>query len=365
MQLPKNRESGQVLIMALILLAVGGLLVVPGLNLASTSLSYHQLIEGKTLESYSADSGVQYGLGKLRNDPEGYKTSPLEESFTLNGLTIDVTVEHISGIVHKITSTATSDSGRSTTIECYTSTTSGLLKNVVVSNGNMQMQETVVYAVAGDADMFINGDLQLQDSTVNGSVTYIGTLSMSNSVVTGELTQGGEPEELPPIDAQYWEDAAKSGGTNNGILQIKDEVDYHLGPLYITGDLQIQNSSVILDGTVYVVGNIQMQGNSNITGSSVVVAEYLIQLQGTSYDTENIPIIMSVYNDITVQANSLIGAVLYAPNGDITIQDNSEIYGSVIGNFVQIQRSTLIYTADVQSTEGVPGSQVSIFTYSY
>ncbi len=363
----KNRESGQALILALIVLALGALLVTPTLNLAYTSVKYHGRAMEKTLEVYSADSGIQYGLAKLRNDPEGYKEPTPGDSFTLNGITTDVTIEHVSGIVHKITSTATSDSGRSTTIVCFTSTTSGLLENVVVSNGDMQMQESVISADAGDADIFVNGDLQLQESTVNGDITYTGSLDtdIPISVVTGNLTHGGEPEELPPIDIEYWEDAAKSGGTNLGNLEIKDETDYHLGPLYITGDLQIQNSSVILDGTVYVVGQIQMQDNSTVTGSSVVVAEGLIQLQSASYDTENIPVIMSAYNDITVQAGSEIGAVLYAPNGAITMQDNSELYGSAIGSYVQLQNVTLIYTADVQSTEGVPGSQVNVFTYSY
>lgn len=368
MKLPKNRQSGQVLILALILLAVGGALMVPTLNLAYTSVKYHGQATEKTLEVYSADSGVQYALCKLRNDPEGYKAAPVSENFTLNGKTVYVTIEHISGIVHKITSTGTSDSGRSTTIECYTTTTSGLLEHVAVSNGDMQLQETIVTSapVEGEADIFINGDFQLQESTVYGDVTYTGNLNMDEySVVTGELTQGGEPEELPPVDAQYWEDAAKAGGTNNGNKQIKDKTDYHLGPLYITGDLQIQNSSVILDGTVYVVGQIQMQDNSTVVGSSVLVAEGLVQLQGASYDTENIPMIMSVYNSITVQAGSEIGAVLYAPNGDIKIQDYSVLYGSAIGNYVQIQKSILIYTADIQSSEGIPGSQIDVFTYSY
>ena len=364
----KNRESGQALILALIVLALGALLVTPTLNLAYTSVKYHGRTTEKYLEVYSADSGVQHALCRLRNNPEGYKEPSSPENFTLNGKTVYVTIEHVSGIVHKITSTATSDSGRSTTIECYTTTTSGLLENVAVSNGDMVLQETIVTSapVEGEADIFINGKLTIQESTVYGDATYTSSLSVGGDwLVTGELTQGGEPEPLPPVDAGYWEDAAKSGGTNNGNKQIKDETDYHLGPLYITGDLQIQNSSVILDGTVYVVGQIQMQDNSTVTGSSVIVAEGLVQLQGASYDTENIPMIMSVDNSITVQANSQIGAVLYAPNGEIIIQDYSVLYGSAIGNFVQIQKSTLIYTADIQASEGIPGSQIDVFTYSY
>lgn len=361
----KKRESGQALILALIVLALGALLVTPTLNLAYTSSTYHGRAMEKYQEVYAADSGVQYGLGKLRNDPEGYKETSLEESFTLNGATVNVTVEHVSGTVHKITSTATSDSGKSTTIESYTSTTSGLLENVVLSNGDMQLQDSVISADAGDADIFVNGDFQLSDSEVNGNVTYTGTLTMDElSVVTGNLTQGGEPEELPEIDIEYWESAAKSGDTENRDKLIKNKNDYALGPLYIDGDLTIQNSSVILGGTVYVTGQIQMQAGSTVTGSSVMVGEGQIQLQGAGYDTENIPVIMSAYENIQVQAGSQIAGVLYAPNGAVTMQ-YSVLYGSAIGSYVQIQNSLLIYTSDVQSSEGVPGSQVGLFTYSY
>ncbi|GAJ00597.1 unnamed protein product, partial [marine sediment metagenome] len=59
MNLLKNGQSGQALVMALVLLALGSLLVVPILDLAGTSLNYHQVIEKDTLETYSADSGVE------------------------------------------------------------------------------------------------------------------------------------------------------------------------------------------------------------------------------------------------------------------------------------------------------------------
>ena len=71
MKIMKNRESGQALVLALILLALGSLIIVPGLNLSTISLKYHQTIESKTLEGYSADAGVEYALCKLYNDPGG------------------------------------------------------------------------------------------------------------------------------------------------------------------------------------------------------------------------------------------------------------------------------------------------------
>jgi hypothetical protein len=53
------------MIMALILLVVGGLLIVPTVNLTSTSLNYHRIIEENTQELYAADSGMQYAQWHL------------------------------------------------------------------------------------------------------------------------------------------------------------------------------------------------------------------------------------------------------------------------------------------------------------
>ena len=56
MKLAKKGQSGQALIMALILLALGSLLVVPLLGQSFTNLKYHGMIQQETLQVYSADS---------------------------------------------------------------------------------------------------------------------------------------------------------------------------------------------------------------------------------------------------------------------------------------------------------------------
>ncbi len=103
MKLLKSRESGQTMVMALILLAVGSLMVVPMLNQSFTNLGYHQSIECRTLTSYSADSGVEYVLCKLYNAPGAYTETPLQESFNLNDRTVSVTAEYVGGGIYDIT----------------------------------------------------------------------------------------------------------------------------------------------------------------------------------------------------------------------------------------------------------------------
>lgn len=362
----RSGEAGQALVMALILLALGAAVMVPTLNFSFTSIKYHELIEGKTLESYSADSGVHYALAKLRDDPVGYRTQLLDHTFSINDRTVNVTAEYQDNNVYKITSVATSANGKSTTIESCASATSGLFQHVAVSNGKMEIKNTIIDSapVSGEANLFSNGDFVMAESKLYGSVNVLGTVDIdwATSVITGDVTQEGEPYELPPVDTQFWQDQAEKGETYED-LNIKDAVDMPLGPLYITGNLQIQNSSIILVGTVYVVGTVQVQ-DSTLVGSEALIAESSVTLQTGAYDTENIPLIMSVNSTILCQSGSIVRAILYAPLSSLTLQGTT-LYGSAVGKEVTFKESFVTYVSEVQAIEGLPGSQVNIFTYSY
>ena len=97
-------ESGQALVWALILMAIGIVLLVPVLSLAGTSLRAAQIHEAKTLEFYAADAGMQDALSRIRlDDSEGGFELPQgfgdQVSYTLdeeiNGRQVDVTIETV------------------------------------------------------------------------------------------------------------------------------------------------------------------------------------------------------------------------------------------------------------------------------
>ena len=93
----RSGERGYALILVLILLAVGALLLVPTLSLASTTLKSKQITTDILMEQYARDGGVEYALWELQY---GTVTSQLstegEEAnyqITLNGVTPDVTIK--------------------------------------------------------------------------------------------------------------------------------------------------------------------------------------------------------------------------------------------------------------------------------
>ena len=186
MNLLKNGQSGQALVMALVLLALGGLLVVPILDLAGTSLNYHQVIEKDTLETYSADSGVEYALCKLGNDPEGYQANLLQDSFTINSRNVDVSAQYLGDDIYKITSTATTDSSSSTTIESYVHIPPypSFFNNAISSKG--------VVTIRPGGEVF--GDVQY-----NGILDNKGTIY--GETITDEIKGWPTVEELSEF---YW-----------------------------------------------------------------------------------------------------------------------------------------------------------------
>ena len=365
MRLLRKREAGVAMIMALIMLALGGLLVTPALKLALTSLKYHGTIERRTMESYAADSGVQYALCRLRNEPS---SDNFTDNFTLNGRTVSVTAEDMGSNIHKITATATSSGGRSTTIESYFRTLSIFSEHVVISNGDVDINGSYIHAfdgegdpVEGEADMHSNGEFVMDWSELDGHITYVGGYDITHSSYLDD-PQVGEVKELPEIDTEFWAEKAKATGD---IRYGKVEAVDSLGPTYIYGDLDIQDSAVTLTGTVYVTGDVVIKGESIVTGAETLLAEGDVDIKSTDYDPDNLPLIMSVYGNIECKQDSWVGALLYAPTGMIDLKSDCKLYGSAVGNEVIIKNSEVIYIIEIPDPEDLPGAEVIVITYGY
>jgi len=321
MRLLKNRESGQALVMVLIVLVLGSLLVIPALTLASTSLEYHGVVQKSTLETYAADSGVQYALCELGNNPREFVEELPSE---VNGRTVNVTVEYMGGDIYKITSTATSVSGSITTIESYVH----LRPYAIIANST----EGILTA--------------RHDTITNGDIYYTGVLEIiDNAVVYGEIIDG-YPIDLG-IDPEEYKAEAQSGGTHEGDLIINSS-PYSLGPLHITGKLTIEpGMNVTLGGTVYVDKNINIKDDVIITGTGNLLSENQTD-EGKSIEIhkrvtiscDNLPLIMVVGStkELKVGDGCDITGILYAPNGKIHFHARgpSNVYGVLIGRDVRI-----------------------------
>ena len=82
----RKGESGQAFIMLLIILAIGTLLIVPAMNLTSTSLKSSEVVYDEVRSLYAADGAQEYVLWKLRWAAWG-------SSFTENGQSANLAVD--------------------------------------------------------------------------------------------------------------------------------------------------------------------------------------------------------------------------------------------------------------------------------
>jgi len=342
----QNRQRGAALILVLISLTVGSMIIVPTLNYVSSGLHRIQIREKLLLEQYTADAGIELALWNLENFEI---TVPLDGQselppFTINDKTLGVTVENIDGQTYKITSTSTSDDGSTTTIEVHIS---GSATHAVMSTDPEGLSWVRHNAVI-NGDVYYAGDYLIED----------------NAEVTGAITQS-DPFDLG-IDPEEYKAEAQSGGTHAGDLTI-DSSPYTLGPLYITGDLEIdQGMDVTLGGTVYVEGQIEIGKNEavTITGTGNLVAanqndakRAILIKHKVTIDLDNAAVIMVVYSsrELHVQDECDITAMLYNRDGWVHVHAKGPSYinGPLVGKSVKVCEDTVVtYNPDFY---GFPG----------
>ncbi len=377
MKLAKKGQSGQALIMALILLALGSLVITPLLMQTATNLKYHDMIQWETLRAYSADSGVAYGLSEVYNNPQEYQEAPFDYSYDINNTTVDIVVSYNATLgAYKITSTATSPNNRSTTIETYVIIEIGLFGNAFACDGNLSIFQTTLSSLdnPGEFDIYVNGNVTLTNNAlVDGDVISTGVVTIDGtSAVSGDIIEGAEVLDFPEIDAQPHRDAALVGGTFNGTYTAGGA----LGPKYINGDLDIKGEAdTVLEGTVYVTGNVTID-HQTITGWGDIVAEGNILMSTYAFKPDSIlslPLIMSINGNVSLDHDSNVGdegtdkgteAVLYAPNGEIYL-DLVNVYGSVAAEDITVRQSDINYPATLKGRADLPGAGLETISYGY
>jgi hypothetical protein len=359
-------EKGQTMILALILLVVGGLIMAPLLAYMSTGLIVGQVYEGKTAELYAADAGVDDALWQLKQmdpDPDKVPSTPGQAltyplGSTVNDKEIEVTIDMISGTtgagIYKVTSTATSAGGSNTTIESYIQTSPLFWEHAITSTSDVQLESgSEVY-----------GD-------VMGDVTGPGT-------VYGNITDPYDPNEWPfneDFRAFYWPQVSNATlpyDTCGGKDTLDVDTYNPFGPGYHDhddGNLIIQstgdNITATLTGTVYIKGD-----DATLSIGAGGQEFYLdlnyqtIYVEGRNYDLSQ-PNKDALYippGKVTIIGSGAIiveGNINFQPNmeagseddfvfvlslyGRINFQPNGTLYGSVAAREVEVGPGNVLH----------------------
>jgi len=364
----KNRQSGQVLIMALILLAVGSLLVIPLLQHSFTNLGYHRSIECLTLNSYSADAGIEYATAKIYMNPGAYVETPLDESFELNGRTVNTKVKYHGAGVFSVNSTASGGGCGRTKILSFININIGAFAYAVVANNQITVSNAVIDSTPdpGEADIYSNGDISITGMTslVNGDAFAVGSITKGIEKITGTPTEGADPITMPSVYDQLYKQMAQEGGTHNGDLVYSGGGTYDdVGPLYITGDLEVHpGTTIILGGPLYVVGDVKVN-QGHIDGEEHILCEGNVNITGGGYGSENIPVIVAITGYIDL-VGPIVDAVVYAPQNYCRVQ-MCQLFGAMGGIDCIVSNAFVRYAQELHGRMDLPGSELFPLTYSY
>lgn len=353
---------------------------------------------------YTSESGIEDALLRLRNNPN---MSALSYSLSLNGATTNVVIPSIVGGSRAITASTSINNITKNLQVVYSFTTqsigfhygaqvgaggldmgngSQVLGNVF-SNGNVTGSGTInnnlVVASNGNG---INGPSVLgsvtaynclNPTTVGGSLTYV-TGGSHTCAVTGSTTVQStaiSPQPLPISQAQIdgWIAEATNSGTITGDYDINNNQTQSLGPQKITGNLHMGNNSVLnVTGTLYVQGNLEFGNNDTINldpsfgslGGTIVVDGTIDTGNSTTFNGSgqagSYVLIISTSNSSSAIriANNATGAIFYASNGTVTIDNNVSVQELTGYRIKMNNNSTVTYSSGLQNvlfTDGPGG----------
>ena len=340
--LPWGLGKGQ-LMRRLIELGLGALIIAALLP----SISAHNGEPGSqsnaAAQSCSSGAGMSSAVAQVQPDEEACRVESPQSQ--VNNDVVDATAIDVGGHIYSITSTAVGNTGSCTPIVSYSSLTSGLVmfgKAILAIDGDVTL--------TGNSRVTSSPDSGVDTIHANGNVCLSGnTVVEANASATGRIVKNGNAMVMGSttesanmfnfwIDTSPYLPEADEGGNSNGDYIIDGTDCCLLGPIHITGDLVISGkATVVLGGTVYVDGMIRISGSTCIQGSEIIVAEGGITVATNSRlpNPGNIPVIVSLYGDISVTGNGWTSAVLYASDGEVSLSGNAKVYGCVVGMSVR------------------------------
>jgi hypothetical protein len=399
MQGKHTKESGQAVIIAVVLFLLGSTLVTTALAAPVTRdlRAAHNLVESKK----------SFFVGDALLDDLNYRLSRLlpvagTEVLTIDGITATGTVTTVLGgkdveivstteekIVRSAKASLAVGAGVAFDFALQTDVGGLILENSASVGGNVYSNGTVV----GSGSNIIGGGVvsadvggliekvhatssayahTIKNSTIDEDAYY---QTISGSTVLGTSYPGSADQPtttLPITDEQVaeWEALAEAGGTISSPCPYKIDENASLGPVKINCDLEISgNITLTLNGPVWVTGNIDFQNdnivrvNPSLVGVSIAMIADKPSNQTTSskINVQNAPIFQGAGDRsyilllsqnrsakdggsevaINVQNYASGQLLVYAARGEILLQNNISLR-EVTGYRIRLKNSAKV-----------------------
>jgi len=325
-------EKGQTMVMALVLLAVGGLIIAPLLAYMGTGLVSGEVYNRRATELYAADAGVGDAVWKIRHQvDEVVELSCGSSNHTwtynisdVNGKGVEVSITFVDDQLYRVLSTATGD-GSGTEIEAYIAGASiygnysGITNHVITSQGEIELSPgTNVTPDEGEHAPVENYD--------------------------------GDWPPAEELAGWYFEDVEDETPYPSDTINLAG-ADMERGPLYRIGELEIDNSqnplaTLTLTGTFYITGDTTISPTKDLI---IDLNGYTIFVESDTADPHEALYIGGKCGVRGPGAIIAVGDIKFEPNidagttdpvfvmsveGETLFQPGIDFYGSIAGSVV-------------------------------
>ena len=196
------------------------------------------------------------------------------------------------------------------------------------ANGNIIIGKFVT--VGGDANTALGGSL-----FVEGTATILGDTSTTKDSVALDM--------IPPSEYVWAESVSNAPAGLSGSGYTYDPVTKTL--------VTDASGSVEFQSGVYYFSSIDLGQLSNLTlapGAEVTiyVDSNIILGQGSTVNDGGVPRdlqVFSQYGSLTFKQDNTFYGTFYGPNADIYIDQTTEVYGSLIGNSLTLDRNACFH----------------------
>lgn len=409
----KKQQKGAALLLSIILVLSVALIIGLGLSF----LSFNSLVNAQhkiksTQSYYAAEAGLEDSLLRLKNGLNyldfntlavGDSTTNIEISELIGGSRTIIAMADTDSRIRKLSVILTINTdqvsffygaqagdggilmGNNSRIEGNVFSNGSVVANV---GGSGDVTDTVTVAGNGNKidDINIGGDAYVHtctDSNITGDLNYVSGGSIQNCTY-GALVDIGPNEILPadlPISPEKiveWKNDAIAVGTFSGDYVLNGGETESMGPIQITGNMNLDNNSTInITGLIYVQGDLIVDNNSilelnsnygALSGVIVVDGRITIQngavLQGSGAEGSYL-LLLSTNNSTDPDApaidvrNNAAGAIFYASNGLIHLKNNINIREAT-GYMLSLDNNAVVnYESGLQNanfTSGPGGS---------
>jgi hypothetical protein len=345
-------------------------------------LSYNQLHEDQAF--YVAEAGAKQALWEL-NESNAWRDGYTEQAFgtgsysvgltdsLIDTLLFDTVLVRATGEVDGSRSTVEltvvpvyiypfryamfADAGifldRETCTDSYDSDSGTYAATAMDSLGNIGSNGTI-------------GSSQLVNFGGDISVATPGGISLgSGNTVNGDTTSTADSVQLDPISSQEMDWARTNSIAQSGMSGVG--YTYNNGNKTLTAG---QDGLITLQSGVYYFSSITLGRNSNILlapGAQVqiYVAGNIVFDQGSTFNATGEPSSALVYSTgtaLTFRQDNVFSGAFYGPDAHIQYDQTTQVYGSLIGNSIQLDRYACFHydRSLARVTHGTTGEMITV-----